>query len=65
MFVSGDIESAEYARQAETMEALWHRLNFPSSIVSLKGFNHFTIAHQLKEPNSRLTQALARQMGLG
>ncbi len=64
MFVSGDIESAEYARQAEAMEALWHRLNYPSNIVSLKGYNHFTIVHQLREPDSRLTQALRAQMGL-
>ncbi len=63
MFVSGDIESAEYARQAETMEALWHRLNYPSNIISLKGDNHFTLVHQLREPASRLTQALLAQMG--
>jgi arylformamidase len=65
MFVSGDIESAEYARQAEAMEAVWHRLNYPSQIVALKGYNHFTMAHQLKEPDSRLTLAVARQMGIG
>ncbi|MSO74843.1 MAG: alpha/beta hydrolase [Alphaproteobacteria bacterium] len=64
MFVSGDIESAEYARQAEAMEALWHRLNYPSNIVLLKGYNHFTLVHQLQEPASRLTQALLAQMGL-
>ena len=46
------------------MEALWHRLNHPSNIVSLKGYNHFTIAHQLREPASRLTQALLVQMDL-
>ena len=64
MFVSGDIESDEYARQAEAMEALWHRLNYPSNIVSLKGYNHFTLVHQLQEPASRLTQSLLAQMGL-
>ncbi len=64
MFVSGDIESDEYARQAEAMEAVWHRLNYPSNIVSLKGYNHFTLVHQLQEPASRLTQSLLAQMGL-
>ncbi|MBM3482032.1 MAG: alpha/beta hydrolase [Alphaproteobacteria bacterium] len=64
MFVSGDIESAEYARQAELMEKLWHRLNYPSEIVTLKGYNHFTMAHLLKEPPSRLTQAIVRMMGI-
>ncbi|MGD9536897.1 MAG: alpha/beta hydrolase [Alphaproteobacteria bacterium] len=64
MFVSGDIESDEYARQAEAMEALWRRLGYPSNVISLKGYNHFTMAHQLKEPGSTLTQVLIKQMGL-
>ena len=64
MFVSGDIESAEYARQAELMEKFWHRLNYPSEIVTFKGYNHFTMAHLLKEPSSRLTKAIVRMMGI-
>ena len=64
MLVSGDIESDEYARQANAMEAVWHALGYPSEHVKLPGHNHFTMAHQLREPDSVLTQALLRQMKL-
>ena len=65
MLVSGDIESDEYARQAEAMEEVWRALGYPHEHVKLPGHNHFTMAHQLKEPDSPLTRALLRQMGLG
>ena len=61
---SGDVESDEYARQANAMEAVWHALGYPSEHVKLPGHNHFTMAHQLREPDSVLTQALLRQMKL-
>ena len=64
LFVSGDIESDEYARQAALMEDTWKRLGYPSGHLRLPGYNHFTMAHQLKEPESELTRALLRQMGL-
>ena len=64
MFVSGDIESDEYARQAALMEDTWKRLGYPNEHLRLPGYNHFTMAHQLKEPDSELTRALLRQMGL-
>lgn len=64
LFVSGDIESDEYARQAELMEDTWRRLGYPSARLTLPGYNHFTMAHQLREPDSELTRALLRQMGL-
>lgn len=62
MFVSGDIESDEYARQANAMEDTWKRLGYPSEHLGLPGYNHFTMANQLKEPDSELTRALLRQM---
>ena len=65
MLVSGDIESDEYARQAIAMEDLWDGLGYPHEHVKLPSFNHFTMAHQLKEPDSVLTRALLRQMNLG
>ena len=64
MVVSGDIESDEYARQAEAMEYVWRALGYPYEHVKLPGHNHFTMAHQLKDPNSVLTHALLRQMKL-
>ncbi len=64
MLVSGDVESDEYAHQANAMEAVWHALGYPSEHVKLPGHNHFTMAHQLREPDSVLTQALLRQMKL-
>jgi arylformamidase len=64
MFVSGDIESDEYARQAEAMIAVWDDHGYPSERLELPGFNHFTMAHQLKDPESPLTRAVLRQMGI-
>ncbi len=64
MVVSGDIESDEYARQAVAMEDVWQALDYPYEHVRLPGHNHFTMAHQLKDPDSVLTRALLRQMKL-
>lgn len=64
MFVSGDIESDEYARQAEAMLAIWDKHGYPSQHIELPGFNHFTMAHQLKDPESELTRAVMTQMGI-
>ncbi|MDA0231184.1 MAG: alpha/beta hydrolase [Proteobacteria bacterium] len=64
MVVSGDIESDEYARQAKAMEKAWRALSYPYEHVRLPGHNHFTMAHQLKDPHSTLTHALLRQMKL-
>lgn len=64
MFVSGDIESDEYSRQAEAMDAVWQRHGYPSEHVRLPGRNHFTMADLLREPDSELTRAVLAQMGL-
>ena len=60
--ISGDIESDEYARQAKAMEAMWRDLGYPLEHIKLPGYNHFTMAHQLREPGSDMTRALLRQM---
>ncbi len=57
LLVSGDIESAEYARQAEAMAAVWEAHGYPLRRLELPGFNHFTMADQLREPESPLTRA--------
>ena len=64
MLVSGDIESAEYERQAEAMAAVWEAHGYPLSRLELPGFNHFTMADQLREPESDLTRAVMVQMAV-
>jgi len=64
MLVSGDIESDEYSRQAEAMEAVWKTHGYRCEHLSLPGRNHFTMADLLWEPESEMTVALLRQMGL-
>lgn len=64
MLVSGDIESDEYARQAEAMAAVWEAHGHPLSRLELPGFNHFTMADQLREPGSDLTRAVMAQIGV-
>ena len=62
--VSGDIESEEYERQADAMAAVWQAHGYPLSRLELPGFNHFTMADQLREPDSELTRAVMAQMGV-
>ena len=64
MLVSGVIESDEYMRQAKEMEDLWNDLDYHLEHLKLPGFNHFSMAHQLKDPDSVRTHALLRQMNL-
>ena len=64
MLVSGDIESEEYERQAEAMAAVWEAHGYPLSRLELPGYNHFTMADQLRDPESELTRAVMAQMGI-
>ena len=64
MLVSGDIESDEYERQADAMAAVWEALGYPLSRLELPGYNHFTMADQLRDPESDLTRATMKQMGV-
>ena len=64
MLVSGDIESDEYERQAGAMAAVWAALGYPLSRLELPGYNHFTMADQLRDPESDLTRAVMAQMGV-
>ena len=64
MLVSGDIESEEYARQAAAMIAVWEANGYPLQRLELPGFNHFTMANQLRDPHSALTRAVMAQMGI-
>ena len=64
MLVSGDIESDEYERQAGDMAAVWEAHGYPLSRLELPGYNHFTMADQLRDPDSELTRAVMAQMGV-
>ena len=64
MLVSGDIESDEYERQAGDMAAVWEAHGYPLSRLELPGYNHFTMADQLRDPDSDLTRAVMAQMGV-
>ena len=64
MLVSGDIESEEYARQAAAMAAVWEAQGHPLRRLDLPGFDHFTMADQLRDPASDLTRATVAQMGV-
>ena len=64
MLVSGDIESEEYERQARDMAAVWEAHGYPLGRLELRGYNHFTMADQLREPGSELTRATMAQMGV-
>lgn len=64
MVISGDIESDEYARQAAAMETVWQGLGYSCEAIKLPGYNHFTMAHQLREADSVMIRSLLRQMDL-
>ena len=64
MLVSGDIESDEYERQADAMAAVWEALGYPLGRLELPGYNHFTMADQLRDPESDLARAVIAQMGV-
>ena len=64
MLVSGDIESEEYERQANAMTAVWEAHGYPLNRLELAGYNHFTMADQLRDPDSDLTRATMAQMGV-
>ena len=64
MLVSGDIESEEYERQADAMAGVWEALGYPLGRLELPGYNHFTMADQLRDPESELTRATMEQMGV-
>ena len=64
MLVSGDIESEEYARQAAAMAGVWEAQGYPLRRLELPGFNHFTMADQLRDSASDLTRATVALMGI-
>lgn len=62
--VGGD-ESEEFLRQGETFAGQWARQGVPCEMMVRPGINHFTILGEFADPESGLTRAVRKQMGLG
>jgi arylformamidase len=62
----GADESEEFLRQGETFAAAWGQGDGgpACSLMVLPGLNHFTILGHFADPESDLTKAVAKQMGL-
>lgn len=63
MAVAGELESSEFHRQNEVIRAAWGAQAVPV-VEQIAGRNHFDILLDLMEPNSRLSQLAAAQLGL-
>ena len=61
----GASETDEFIRHAANYAAAQPEKGFPCQHMELTGLNHFTIVEALGRPDSPLTQAILRQMGLG
>lgn len=62
---AGGDESEEFLRQSETFTAQWAKEGVPCEMMVRPGFNHFTILGEFADPESGLTRAVRKQMGLG
>ncbi len=62
--IGGD-ESEEFLRQGETFTGQWAKQGVPCEMMVRPGINHFTILGEFADPESGLTRAVRKQMGLG
>ena len=62
---AGGDESEEFLRQSETFTAQWAKEGVPCEMMVRPGINHFTILGEFADPESGLTRAVRKQMGLG
>jgi arylformamidase len=60
----GGLEGPEYHRQTDDLAAAWGGHGFASDVLDLPGQDHFTIVAQLGDPESALSRAILRQMGI-
>ncbi len=60
----GGLEGPEYHRQTEDLAAAWRRHGVPCEVLNMPGIHHFSIVSQLEDPESELSRAILRQMGL-
>jgi arylformamidase len=60
----GELEGAEYHRQTDDMASAWRGRGLPGEVMDMSGHDHFSIVAQLEEPETPLSRAIRRQMGL-
>jgi hypothetical protein len=60
----GASEGPEYLRQSNELSEAWSRSGETPKVLVMPGHDHFSIATQLDDPESRLSQALQHQMNL-
>ena len=60
----GASEGPEYLRQSNELSEAWSRSGETPKGLVMPDHNHFSIATQLDDPNSKLSQALQHQMNL-
>ena len=60
----GASEGPEYLRQSNELSEAWSRSGETPKVLVMPDHNHFSIATQLDDPNSKLSQALQHQMNL-
>lgn len=60
----GASEGPEYLRQSNELSEAWSRSGETPKVLVMPGHDHFSIATQLDDPESKLSQALQHQMNL-
>jgi arylformamidase len=60
----GEYETAEFKRQSDSYLTAWRAKGFAGDYVEMPGTNHFDVVLKLAQPDSALTQAILRMMGL-
>jgi len=58
----GELETAEFRRQTQTIAECWRSKGFPVDIVQMAGFHHYSIANELARAKSPLNRAMLRQI---
>ena len=60
----GAREGPEYLRQSNSLADAWFHSGEAPKVLVMPGHNHFSIATQLDDPESKLSQAIQHQMNL-
>lgn len=60
----GELDTAEFKRQAHEFETLWQRRFGNAGRLTLKGLNHFETIETLADPASALSQATLKWFGI-
>jgi arylformamidase len=60
----GELEGDEYHRQTETLAAAWRRRGHAVEVMDMAGHDHFSIVAELSRPDTALSRAILRQIGV-